>query len=117
MSKTHSTERAARLQMVLESPTITSKVVVAVSPQQWQLINSIIDTSHPSHTHKVKQSQYTLLHTAKLESNGTEMAVYIDENNQIWVRQMTEFQEKFTENPVVFVLSPEFFDDEDGEWD
>lgn len=45
------------------------------------------------------------------------MAVYIDENNQIWVRPMTEFQEKFTENPVVFVLSPEFFDDEDGEWD
>lgn len=77
------------------------------------LINNITNTNHPSHTHKAKQTQYTLLHTAKRESDGAEMAVYIDGSSQVWVRPMSEFQEKFTENPVVFVPPPEFFDDED----
>nr|DAS19908.1 MAG TPA: Protein of unknown function (DUF1653) [Caudoviricetes sp.] len=110
------TDRVANLEMLLRSPSIQSKVSVAVSAQQWHLINSITDTNHPSHTHKAKQTQYTLLHTAQLEIDGTEMAVYIDESSQIWVRPMSEFQEKFTENPVVFVPLPEFFDDEDDAW-
>ena len=54
---------------------------------------------------------------AKRESDGEEMAVYIDENNQIWVRPMTEFHDKFTENPVICVPPPEFFDDDNEDWD
>lgn len=117
MENNRLTDRVASLEMLLRSPSIQSKVLVAVSAQQWRLINSITNTNHPSHNHKTKQTQYTLLHMAKRESDGEEMAVYIDENNQVWVRPMSEFQEKFTENPVVFVPPPEFSDEDDDDWD
>lgn len=117
MENNRLTDRVASLEMLLCSPSIQSKVSVMVSPQQWYLINNITNTNHPSHTHKAKQTQYTLLHTAKRESDGAEMAVYIDGSSQVWVRPMSEFQEKFTENPVVFVPPPEFFDEDDDNWD
>ncbi|SSY80661.1 hypothetical protein [Alysiella crassa] len=100
------TKRVAHLTMLLDAPTSKYESHSVISPQQWRLIHGITDINHPSHIHKVKQTAYTLLYTAKLESDQTEMAVYIDEENQVWVRPMREFQEKFELREVETLFAP-----------
>lgn len=92
-----STERAAKLQMKLKTPTMHLGVNTIVSPQQWGLINSIIRRHHPSHLHKANGDKYTLLHTAFSKKDQSEQAVYISEDGKIWVCPMCEFKEKFSE--------------------
>ena len=43
-----------------------------------------------------KGGAYTLLHVGKMEENGQEMAVYEAVNGEIWIRPLSEFNEKFT---------------------
>ena len=109
------TKRVAYLEMHLNAPISTQKTRSMVSPQQWYLMNAMMDMNHPSHTHKVKQTEYTLLHTAKLESDQTEMAVYIDGNDQVWVRPMSEFIEKFAECQQERLFLP--YHAYDSDWD
>ena len=91
-----STKRAAELQMKLKAPTMHSEVNTTVSPQQWGLISSIINSHHPSHIHKVKGGEYTLLHIALSEKDQSQQAVYMGEDGAIWVRPLHEFLEKFS---------------------
>lgn len=73
-----------------------SEVNTTVSPQQWGLISSIINSYHPSHIHKVKGGEYTLLHIALSEKDQSQQAVYMGEDGAIWVRPLHEFLEKFS---------------------